>query len=306
MILASTVVTAAHAQAISWTNTPVEILQPVDDDIGRHAGDARYFHGIDISEVRFTENGFAWHVIRFTNAAKPVGPLWVTPHDDENAAFEAMIAAIREHGGSGLAVNSGPGSSRNQSGEGRCGVVARKVASCDPNRNFGAATPIFTAVFLGQHIKDQPVIALHTNGLGFAADGSEGRGNITMLDRAAYRRGIFAPRSGGLFAVQPQMVMANYDSFGITAFLAKNGGPSAEAARCGRALADAGIHFWHEPVSKSDGSMSNYLVVHQPEIRYFNAESRHESSLDVAAARHRIMAAAYLSNCVPSGNQPAP
>ncbi len=294
------------ADVSAWVSVQAEALQPHDDDIARNTGRAGFFNGIEISEYRFSENGFDWHIIRFANTNKPEGPLWMVPHDDENAAFDAMITAVKEHGGVGLAVNSGAGSSRTQQGNGVCGVRAGTVTKCDPNRNFDAATPTFTAAFLNQRPDGQPVIALHTNSHGFSGDGSGGRGDITILDRAAYQRGVAIPRQGGLFAVRPKPDMANYDTLGLAAFLAPAGKPSGDAAKCGQALANAGIHFWHEPVRTSDGSMSNYLVLNYPEIQYFNAESRAEIDLSVAAARHGVMVMAYLTNCVRSGNEPTP
>jgi hypothetical protein len=99
--------------------------------------------------------------------------------------------------------------------------------------------------------------------------------------------------------------MANFDTLGLTAYQAQEGAPSPSARECGQKIANAGVHFWHERVVKSDGSMSNYLVLNRPDIPYFNAESRAEIDLAIAAARHKVMIEAYLANCA-SGNQPAP
>jgi hypothetical protein len=280
-----------------WQTTSATALKSVDDDIGRYIGTAGYFDGIEISEQRFTENGFAWHLIRFASKNKPEGPLWMVPHDDENAAFEAMISAVKAHGGVGVAINSGPGGVRRQSGDGICGVKASNVSSCDPNRNFGQRTPVFVGAFLSERSDGWPIIALHTNTPGFAGDGQGGRGEITILDRAAYARGAIAPRVGGYFAIKPKPEMANYDTLGLTAYLAANALPSEAAVACGKAIAGAGVHFWHERVGTSDGSMSNYLALTRPDIAYFNAESRNELDLAVAAARHKVMIDAYLSLC---------
>lgn len=297
---------AETALAAQWSPATLENLQTIDDDLARHANDSSFLDGLLVSETRFRENGFDWHLIRFENAAKPDGPLWMVPHDDENAAFEAMITAIQAYGGTGIVVNSGPGSNRMQAGSGICGVRAKTVSSCDPNRNFDAAAPLYTAAFLDQRPDGQPVIALHTNSHGFSGDGEGGQGQITILDRGGYRRGEINPRSNGVLAVAPQPVMANYDTLGLTAYLASSARPDDKSAACGRALANSGIHFWHERVGNSDGSMSNYLILNHPDIRYFNAESRVETDLALAASRHTIMIAAYLVKCVASGDQPAP
>lgn len=284
---------------------PASYSQLADDDLRRNNDVAGFLDGISVAERRFSENGFDWHLIRFTNIANPDGPLWMVPHDDENAAFDAMIAAIRDHGGVGIAVNSGPGSLRRQAGYGVCGVRPGKASSCDPNRNFDERTPLFTSAFLSQRAEGQPVIALHTNTHGFSGDGKGGRGEITIVDRDAYRRGEIKARAGGILAVDPQPHMANYDTLGLTAYLAGAGKPPEDTAKCGQAIANAGVHFWHERVGQSDGSMSNYLILNQPEIPYFNAESRADIDLALSASRHAAMVNAYLDGCV-SGNKPAP
>ena len=277
-----------------------------DDDIQRHAGDADYFKSIQIDERIVSENGFVWHLLRFKSTVKPVGALWMVPHDDENAAFEGAIAALKQHGGVAVVVNSGPGSARRQAGKGTCGVRTDVVTSCDPNRNFAASSPKFTDAFLSQRAAGQPVIALHTNSPGFSGDGRGGNGEITMLDVAAFKRGKIQPRSGGYFAMKPTADMANYDTLALTAYLAQNDKPAVPAIACRNAMTKAGVHFWHERVGQSDGSMSNYLTIKYPDIAYLNAESRLEPNLDVASKRHQVMVAAYLKGCARSWNQPVP
>lgn len=278
----------------------------IDDDMSRHANDPVFFDGLSISETRFSENGFSWHLIRFTNLAKPDGPLWIVPHDDENAGFDAMIVALRQHGGVGIAVNSGPGSLRRQAGSGTCGVRAAKVSSCDPNRNFSGTAPMYTSAFLSQHVRGQPIIALHTNAHGFSGDGKGGLGGITILDAKAFKAGVVKARSDGHFAVNPKPEMANYDTLGLSAYLASDGGPSNAAVACEKAITGGGVHFWHERVELSDGSMSNYLALYRPDIAYFNAESRVETELAVAAARHKVMIDTYLAECATAAGMSAP
>ena len=290
-----------------WTEVAKTKLATIkDDDIQRHAGDANYFKDIQIDERIVSENGFVWHLLRFKSTVRPVGPLWMVPHDDENAAFEGAITALKRHGGVAVVVNSGPGSARRQAGEGICGVRTDVVASCDPNRNFSASSPKFTDAFLSQKPAGQPVIALHTNSPGFSGDGHGGNGEITMLDVAAFKRGKIQPRSGGYFAVKPTADMANYDTLALTAYLAQNDKPAGPAIACRNAMTKAGVHFWHERVGQSDGSMSNYLAIKHPDIAYLNAESRLEPNLDVASKRHQVMVAAYLKGCAKSWNQPVP
>jgi hypothetical protein len=89
--------------------------------VQRNRDNVEFLAGSSVSEARFSEAGFNWHLLRFVNDAKPDGPLWVVPHDDENAAFDAAIAALKHYGGVVIAVNSGAGSARLQVGQGRCG-----------------------------------------------------------------------------------------------------------------------------------------------------------------------------------------
>lgn len=269
----------------------VDIATVADDDIARHRSDPNYLDGIEVHEMKFSENGFNWHILRFANKSKYDGPLWLVPHDDENAAFEGMIAAVKKYGGIGLAVNSGPGSLRYQSGNGRCGVKAAITKSCDPNRNFAEATPLFTATILNMRLPNQPVIALHTNGAGAAGD-------FSLLDIDAYKRGKVQLRKGAHRGLSPSPEMNNYDTLGLIAYPAADGKPSEVAVTCRIALNAAGIHFWHERVSISDGSLSNYLALARPDIPYFNAESLEETDLSVSAARHGVMIDAYLKHCV--------
>lgn len=297
---------AAATTSASWSDIDRSNLVSIDDDIARNISREGFFDGIQVSEYRFWENGFDWHLIRFASVAKPDGPNWVVPHDDENAAFDAMIAAIQTYGGTGITVNSGPGSARLQSGAGVCGVKSARVTNCDPNRNFDVQAPIFTAAFVNLFQPQQPVIALHTNSHGFSGDGAGGRGDITVYDREAFKRSEVRPRKNGLLAVNPATDMANPDTLALTAFVARRGKPPATDAACGTGMAQSGVHFWHEAVGKSDGSLSNYLALNRPDIAYMNAESRAEIDLSLAAGRHAVMIKAYLEKCTASWDKPVP
>lgn len=276
-------------------NTDVSNL--ADDDLVRHAAEPDFLFGVTLSEARFAEAGFNWHLLRFVNEAKPFGPLWVVPHDDENAAFDSAIAALRTHGGVAIIVNSGSGSSRMQSGKGTCGGRAPILSRCDPNRNFSSATPLFTNAHLDQRAAGQPVIALHTNSPSFGP----GKGEITILDAAvAASKGEIRPRRNGYFGGAGPAVLKDHDSYAILPFVV----PKMQEydVRCRNTLVQAGVHVWHEPVRKTDGSLSNYVVLESPALLYVNMESRRETDLTLASERHRLMIDAYLAGCTPSGN----
>ena len=270
---------SAPAPAAPHVWQALEPASLVDDDLARHAGDAAYLEGLTLSTLAFSENGFTWQLLRFENPAKPDGPLWIVPHDDENGAFEALIPALRTHGGRAIVINSN-GSKRMQTGHGRCGVRTAIVAACDPNRNFAAETPIYTSALLEQIVAGQPVIALHTNGPGFSGDGKGGRGDITILDRSAYAKGQVKPRAWGHFGGGSNPNQTDHDTLGLVAWLASKGAPDAKAVACRIALNQSGMHFWHERVERSDGSLSNYLALYSPEIAYFNAEARARCGFD--------------------------
>ena len=298
-LAAAALITAPlRAAPITWTGVDVPAITSLaDDDIARHSDDAAYLTGITVAQSRFSENGFNWHLIRFTNPAKPDGPLWVVPHDDENAAFDSMIMALRLYGGTGIAVNSGPGSERRQAGQGRCGENAEIKSSCDPNRNFSEFSPVFTAAFLDQASSNQPIIALHTNSAGFAGDGQGGSGDVTIVDKTAYNAGTIKPRADAIFGINQVAELTNYDTLGLIPFRATAKDNIVKAALCGISLANAGVHFWAERVGRSDGSLSNYIVLNRPNLAYFNAESRREVDLGIASTRHMLMIAVYMKSC---------
>ena len=274
-----------------------------DEDFARHAGETDFLAGIAVSQIRFSENGFDWQLIRYENVAKPDGPLWVVPHDDEDAAYEAMVDAIRDHGGVGIAVNTQPPGSRRQSGQGRCGVRPGINGTCDPNRNFDDRSPMFTQTILREWKAGRPVIALHTNGEGFSGDGRGGRGDITMLDARAYRDGIRKSRPDGYLGNGKFSALDDPDVYAILPYRAVSGISPAEAA-CRSALNGSGINVWHERVGLSDGSLSNYIALNRPEIAYVNFEAKREADLSIGAAAQRQMINAYLEQCGDLWNQP--
>lgn len=282
---------------VKWQEVATtEIAKLQDDDLIRHAIDPSFLDGLTVGETRFSEAGFNWHLLRFVNSAKPAGPLWVVPHDDENAAFDSAIDALKTHGGIAIIVNSGPGSSRTQSGRGTCGGRTPILSRCDPNRNFSSLTPLFTNAYLDHRSAGQPVIALHTNSPGYGP----GKGEITILDAAAASKGKIRPRKNGYFGGSGPALLKNHDSYAILPFVA----PKIQDydMRCRKALVQAGVHVWHEAVGKSDGSLSNFAVLEQADMVYVNMESRREEDLTVASERHRLMVDAYLEGCQPSGN----
>jgi hypothetical protein len=275
-----------------------------DDDIERLRANGDDLAGMEASHIRFSENGFDWHLVRFTNEQRPSGPLWVVPHDDENAAFHGMIAAVRRHGGIGIVVDTGIASTRRQPGYGVCGVRPGTASGCDPNRNFDGRSPLFTRTILDQLPEGQPVIALHTNGAGFSGDGKGGRGSITMLDARFYARGEIRVRADGYFGNRGVAGLDDPDVYAIMPYRSGKAVPAADAG-CRSALNAAGVNVWHEGVERSDGSLSNYIALNRPDIAYVNLEAKREANLAPGAEAQRLMIDAYLNGCAALWNKPA-
>lgn len=290
--------------AVEWRGLDAPALALVqDDDLARHRDEADFLDGITVSETRFSENGFDWHLLHFASIDRSDGPLWVVPHDDENAAFEAMIAAIKRHGGVGIAVNSGPGSLRRQAGSGPCGVRDTPVAACDPNRNFDMRSPLFTAAILNALPRGHPIIALHSNGDGFNGDGQGGRGDITMLDATAFRAGKWQIRADGHEGQGANALLDDPDVYAILPYPAQTG-ISPDQTACRSALTARNINVWHEKVRQSDGSLSNYIALNHPSQAYVNFEAQRDENLAPGAEAQGLMIDAYVEGCAALWNEP--
>ena len=302
LISCCTAVSAGQVEAVvKWHDVAIaDTAMLQDDDLERHVDEPDFLDGVTLSETHFFEAGFNWHLLRFVSVAKPIGPLWVVPHDDENAAFDSAIAALETHGGVAIIVNSGSGNNRMQSGRGTCGERVTVVLRCDPNRNFSSLAPLFTNAHLDHRSAGQPVIALHTNAPGFG----HGKGDVTILDAVSARKGVIRPRKNGFFGGSGPAILKDLDSFAILPFAV----PKIKEyyTRCRTALMQAGVHVWHEPVGKSDGSLSNFIVLEKTDTHtdtpYVNMESRREANLTIATERHQLMVDAYLSGCTPLRN----
>ncbi len=183
--------------------TPIGCLAPAavaDADLSANRAalaDARFC----VNEQRFEESGVAWHLVTIRNTARS-GPLWVVPHDDEDAAFAASLYALGRHGGTLVAVEADED---------------REVGRIDPNRTFrpsragpaacaGAPSsfPRYARAVLGAWNRSFPVIGMHSNANGFG----EGRGAGTIsIRRADARAQPFAARGSGRLADEDTMVM---------------------------------------------------------------------------------------------------
>jgi hypothetical protein len=192
---------------------------------------------------------------------------------------------------------------RRQTGFGPCGVRAKPVAACDPNRNFDARTPLFTSAILSALPKGQPIIALHTNGDGFSGDSKGGRGDITLLDAAAFRQGRVGIRDDGYAGQGEDPLLDDPDVYAILPYTAATDIAAADK-KCRAALTAENINVWHEKVRRSDGSLSNYVALNFPLQAYVNFEAQRDDDLAPAVEAQRQMIDAYMKGCAPLGDQP--
>lgn len=194
-------------------------------------------------EVTFTERGVPWRV-QTISSGRP-GPLFVLPHDDEDAALATAAYALGRYGGTVTAVETG----------GR-----RENSGIDPNRNFSGGalacpsgpTPLFVAAMLPG---GSPVIALHTNAVG--------AGTVTI--RRPYAGATAFPSAsatGGRASEDAMVILAH-----------RNGPQDPATRRLTERLNAAGVHVLVETVdtARTDCSLSHYAVANG--LRYANVEA---------------------------------
>jgi hypothetical protein len=129
---------------------------------------------ICIKHDDFEEAGQSWHLLIVQSRTKPGNVFWVVPHNNEHSGFDTAVFGLSQFGGTMVAVRTG--------GQ-RCNGMV------DPNRNFDDGigpncknhpkrSPLYTEHILRWRSKDAPVIALHSNEMGFAGDKRGGEGTF--------------------------------------------------------------------------------------------------------------------------------
>jgi len=214
-----------------------------------------------ITERKFIENGLKWHIFTIKNNAKPSGPLFVVPHDNEDAAFVTGVYGLRRYGGTLVAVEAGE---------------ERFLSGQDPNRNFGtngavarrcrgqrAPAPKYTRAILNARQKGAPIIALHSNANGWSGNG--GKGNISI------RR----PGAGLPFvtALARSRRFLDEDTLVILAGANPPGKDRDLSRKIKYFTQSAGVNVLFEQVNPAtnDCSLSNYVVLKNLGS-YFNIE----------------------------------
>lgn len=274
-------------------------LTVADKDFARHRDPAEWA-GLRVERRVATDGAATWRLWRIANRAKPRGPLWVVPHDNEHGAFAAALAAVGRWGGVMMAVDSG---SDDDAPSARF-VLAADGRRLDPNRSFTAAWPNYVRTVLADLRKrrGQParvIVALHTNSPGFDPDESAcpappsqpaGSGNISIRLCNA----IYSPHP----SVNARWPFDDDDSLAIVPYLA---GADRLRSWCAPELAAADANVSFERVAAGDGSLSNYAVVRG--LPYLNFETRERGSAPapLAEARDRLLAMIDLAmtRCAP-------
>lgn len=279
----------------------VDPLTVQDDDFARHR-DAAEWKGLAVTRIAFREERAEWRLWRIVNARHAKGPLFFVPHDNENAGFEAGLAALRKYGGTLIAVDSGVS-------PGNDGIRMNRAvaygAPIDPNRNFDSALPGYARRILADLARGGgPIIALHTNAKGFETAESkcnqgdpEGQGVISI--RFCDDTLIPSPSRARAWPFDDD------DTVAFATFLARD---TPSAAFCRDAMVGADFNVVQERVLTSDGSLSNYAVLHG--LRYLNFETldRGLDPAELALARDRLsfMADRALAMCAPEVKAVAP
>ena len=286
--------------------TPVRVTRitpaSVDDaDFARHRK-AAHWRGLKVERVEFQDGPVAWQLWRITSRRRPNGPLWVVPHDNENAAFAAGLTAVRTWGGTFIAVDTGP---EDETGAAR---YNRDIADdimdrerIDPNRAFTDAYPLYVKQVLARRRPGQPVIALHTNLPGFSAE-------LPACDTQQHGSGagtISIRLCSDLYRPTPSRSQRwpfdDEDTVAIAPVLAAN--PDTPTW-CEAAMRDADFNMIQERVGSSDGSLSNYAVARA--LPYVNFETRERGSDPdgIAAAHDRLIA--MIGTAMEHCRHPAP
>ncbi|RDE05130.1 hypothetical protein [Sphingomonas aracearum] len=266
--------------------TAVDPLTIELDDFRRLA-DPEIWRDLQVRRIEFREGRTFWRLYRIANTRRPDGPLWLVPHDNENAAFQAAVYAARSYGGVVMAVEearslAGPDSRGN-------GDVAAG-GDVDPNRNFRPDTPDFAGAMLADLGNPARLsVALHTNDPGYDAAGSSclppesgeetGKGTISVL----LCNDLYMPRR----SIAGRWPFDDTDSVAIVSYLGER---SPFSGFCARPLSDADFNIMFEHVVTSDGSASNFAVFRG--LPYVNLETQERGVApdQLGEARSRLLA----------------
>jgi hypothetical protein len=276
------------------TVRPVDPITVQDDDFARHRDPAEW-KGLAVTSHEFREERAPWRLWRIVNVKHPKGPLFFVPHDNENAGFEAGLAAVKKYGGVLIVVDSGVSPGNDGVRMNRAVDYGRPI---DPNRNFDTALPGYAHNILADLASGAwPIIALHTNAKGF--------------DTGDSRCNQGDPQGSGVISIRfcddtlnpsPSVIKAypfdDDDTVAFATFLSRN---QPSDAFCRDAMVQADFNVVQERVVASDGSLSNYAVLHGLSYLNFETLDRGLDPAELALARDRLsfMIDHALAMCAP-------
>ena len=262
----------------------IDPTQIADDDFSRHR-DATTWAGLTVEQIDFREERATWRLFRIADPARPTGPLWFVPHDNENAGFEAALVAIRRYGGTIVAVDAGvaPGHDGKRLNE-----AVTSGRAIDPNRNFHDGLPLYPSQALAALAGGAwPIIALHTNSPGYDPNDSrcplEGDTSGSGIVSIRYCDDVITP-SPSIQRAWP------FDDDDTVAFATYLGTATPKTAFCQPEMVAADFNVLQERVMNSDGSLSNYAVLHHLAYLNFETQDRGLEPQALAGARDRLLA----------------
>lgn len=277
--------------------TPVNPLMMATDDFTRLA-DPTLWQGLDVQRIEFRDDRAFWRLYRIANIAHPGGPLWFVPHDNENAAFQAGLWAVRAYGGVLIAIEE----ARSVDGpDSRMNPDVAYGQPIDPNRNFRDDSAYAAAILSDLGTPPRMIVALHTNEPGYSLSSSTcappdatytGKGEISVL----LCSDLYTPRR----SVSGRWPYDDTDSVAIVSYL---GDRTPMSGFCARGLWDADMNIMFEHVVQSDGSLSNYALFHGQPYVNFETQDRGTSPEGLADASSRLLAMidVAMARCGPIG-----
>ena len=277
------------------TRVRIDPLMVAHEDFARHRSPATW-RGFTVERVDFAEERARWRLYRITDPRRPRGPLWFVPHDDENAGFEAALVGLRRYGGTIVAVDGG-GRRRNR--------TVTFGPAIDPNRNFHDGLPRYPREVLSAINRGAwPIIALHTNSPGY--DGSRSR--CPKLGDAN-GEGVISIRfcNAVLTPAPSRRRRWPFDSDDVVAFATWRATEAPSAAYCRDAMVRDDWNVVQERVVNSDGSLSNYAVLHGLDYLNFETLETGTEPRALAQARDRLvwMIDRAMTLCARPGQRPA-
>lgn len=268
--------------------TRVDPLRIDDDDFARHRDPAEW-RGLKVEKIEFREERAKWRLWRITSQAKPRGPLWFVPHDNENGGFEAALVSIRNYGGTIVAVDAGI--APDHDGQ-RFNYAVDYGKPVDPNRNFDTALPGYARRILQTHRPgDGPIIALHSNQKGFDTRES----NCNKSDPPG--NGIISIRyCDDFYTPHPSQTRSfPFDDDDTVAFVTHPTGRDPARSFCWK-LTQNDFNVVQERVVVTDGSASNYAVLHG--LDYLNFETLDSGNEPAALADQRDRLVAMIDRAL--------